>query len=222
MHKAEPRNAACRRCDALESFIPTRGPSPSVWGDAQPLSVSLVTIATIVAGCETATTSSVTTGPTPTKCQLALTPPSNIVADGGTGAIAVSAQPECAWTVATQANWISDLSPSSGQGNGKVEFRAAENTVPATREGEIVINENHVRVMQEAAPCRFTIDPERQTVTTDAVSASVTVSTLKHCTWTARSNAGWLTITPGATGDGDGTVALQIVDRTAALRAPER
>jgi len=178
----------------------------------------LATIAIIVAGCDSATTSSVTTGPTPTKCQLTVTPPSNIVADGGTGAVAVSAQPECAWTVATQANWISDLSRSSGQGNGKVEFRAAANPVPVTREGEIVINDSRVRVTQEAAPCRFTIDPDRQTVTNDAADVSVTVTTFNTCTWTARSNVSWITITGSDSGTGNGTVAFRVASNSGATR----
>ncbi len=92
------------------------------------------------------------------------------------------------------------------------------------REGEIVINEDHVRVMQEAAPCQFTIDPDRQTVTNDAENASVTVSTYNTCTWTARSNAGWLTITAGESGNGNGTVAFRVgfERRPHAHRNPDR
>src|SRR5262245_39916289 len=123
-----------------------------------PAFVPIVAVfALCAAACDSSTTSSVTTGPTPTKCQLTLAQPSNIVADGGAGTIAVTAQPECAWTVSSQPSWISDISPTSGQGTGNVAFRAAANNVPSMREGENVVNDNRVRVMQEAAPCRFTI-----------------------------------------------------------------
>jgi len=171
-----------------------------------------------VAACDSATTSSVTTGPTPTKCQLTLAQPSNIVAGGGSGTIAVTAQPECAWTVASQPSWISDVSPTSGQGNGSVAFRAAANPVPSMREGEIVVNENHVRVMQEAAPCRFAIAPDGQTVTASAGTANVAVTTLTGCTWTAKSNTAWITVTSGAQGNGNGSVALQIATNNGGTR----
>ncbi len=174
-------------------------------------------IAMIVAGCD-ASTSTVTTGPTPPKCQLALAAPSNIVADGGTGAVTVTAQPECAWTVTTPANWITELSPASGQGNGTVEFRAGANPAPAMREGEIVVNDNRVRVMQEAAPCRFTIAPENQTVSTSAGTASVTVATLAGCTWTARSNADWITIASPASGDGNATITFRVAANAGPVR----
>jgi hypothetical protein len=167
-------------------------------------------VALCVAACDSATTSSVTTGPTPTKCQLTLAQPSNVVAAGGTGTIAVTAQPECAWTVSAQPTWISDVSPTSGQGNGSVAFRAAPNPVPSMRQGEIVVNDNHVQVMQEAAPCTFAIAPNNQTVNSTAGAANVAVSTLNGCTWNAKSNASWITITSGAQGNGNGSVALSI------------
>src|SRR5262245_45115189 len=90
-------------------------------------------VAVCVADCASATTSSVSTGPTPTKCQLTLAQPANIVAGGGAGTIAVTAQPECAWTVSGQPSWIADVSPTSGQGNGSVAFRAMPNPVPSMR-----------------------------------------------------------------------------------------
>jgi hypothetical protein len=177
---------------------------------------ALIAIATSVAGCET--TSTVTTGPTPPKCQLTLAAPANIVADGGTGAITVTAQPECAWTVTTPANWISNLSPTSGQGNGEVEFLVAANPAPTIREGEIVVNDDRVRVMQEAALCRFTIAPGSQAVTADAGNASITVSAPTGCTWAARSDVPWITITSSASGDGDGTVAFRVAANTGGTR----
>ena len=175
-------------------------------------------VALCVAACDSATTSSVTTGPSPAKCQLTVAQPSNIVADGGTGAIAVTAQPECAWTVSGQPSWISDVSPTAGQGNGSVAFRAAPNPVPSMREGEIVVNDTHVRVMQEAAPCRFAITPNNQTVNSTPGTANVEVATLNGCTWSAKSNASWITITSGAQGNGNGSVVLSIAANSGGVR----
>ena len=170
----------------------------------------LAMVALCVAACDSATTSSVTTGPTPTKCQLTVGQPSNIVALGGTATLAVTAQPECAWTVSGQPTWISDVTPTSGQGNGNVGFRVAPNPVPSMREGEIVVNDNHVRVMQEAAPCVFAIAPDNQSVNASAGTANVAVTTLTGCTWTTKSNASWITITSGANGSGNGTATFSV------------
>lgn len=161
----------------------------------------------LAVGCSS--TSTVTTGPTDPKCQLTLAPPPNIVAEGGTVIVSITAQPECAWTVSTQANWISNLSPASGQGDGKVEFVAAPNPAPSMREDEIAINDDRLRVRQEAAPCRFTIDQERRTVSADAGTASIAVSTHEACRWTARSSAEWLTITSVGEGAGNGSIGYR-------------
>jgi hypothetical protein len=180
-----------------------------------PALVSIVAmLALCVAACSSSSTSSAGTGPTSPKCQITAAQPANILADGGTGTIAITAQPECEWTVSSQPSWISDVSPTSGQGNGNVAFRAAANPTPSTREGEIVVNDNHVRVIQEAAACPLTIAPDAQTVNSSSVTANVAVSTLNGCTWTATSNASWITITSGAQGNGNGSVALRIAANT--------
>jgi hypothetical protein len=99
-----------------------------------------------------------------------------------------------------------------------VEFVVAANEVPAIREAEIVINDNRVRVMQEAAPCRFGIDPERRTMAAGAANASIAVSTHEACKWTARSNAEWITIASGAEGAGNGAVAIRVTANSGGAR----
>lgn len=180
--------------------------------------VSLMAFIVLSFACSSSTTSEITTGPTAAKCQLTLAPPPNIVAAGGTGVVSVTAQPECAWTVSTQASWISNVSPQSGQGDGQVEFVAAANPVPAMREGEIVINDDRVRVSQEAAQCQYGIDPEGRTMASGAAEASIAVSTHEGCKWTARSTAEWITITAGVDGSGNGTVRYRVASNGGAAR----
>ena len=178
----------------------------------RPASVpTVVVIALCAVACDSASTSTVTTGPTPTKCGLTLGQPSNIVAGGGTGTIGVTAQPECAWEVESQPSWITDVSPTSGQGNGSVSFQAAPNAAPSTREGDIVVNGVAARIRQDAASCGYTISPVSQTVPSSSGTARVAVSALNGCPWTATSNASWITIQSGTDGDGNGAVTLDIV-----------
>ena len=46
----------------------------------------------------------------------------------------------------------------------------------------------------------------------------VKVSTTNACSWTASSNASWITVTSGATGSGDGSVAFSYAANIGALR----
>ena len=82
--------------------------------------------AVVASGCETSST--LTVSPNPVKCQVSRAAPSSMVdAGGGTGTVAVTTQPECAWDATTTVAWISGLSPASGQGTGNLEFRVAPN-----------------------------------------------------------------------------------------------
>ena len=77
-----------------------------------------------------------TTVPTQLKCQVALAASSSSIGpDGGMGTVTITTAPECPWDVSTAANWLSGLSPTSGQGTSTVEFRIAPNPLPSTREG---------------------------------------------------------------------------------------
>jgi hypothetical protein len=154
-------------------------------------------------GCQAA---SVTSGPTSAKCQLTLVAPGNIAPDGGTATITVTAPPECGWDVSTQASWISNLTPTSGQGTGTVEFLATANPVPSARQGEIVINQDKIPVSQDPAPCLFSITPTDLTVVATGGPGTVNVTTLTGCSWTAASDVPWITVTAGASGSGNGAV----------------
>ena len=200
-------------CDATMPLRPSSRPTdvPTASFRRQTCVLSIVTVVALaVAGCEGSTSVVTMTSPTPSKCQLTVASPAMIVADGGAGAFAVTAQPECAWSASAQASWITELSPASGQGTATVTFRATPNPVPSAREAEIIINEDHVRVSQEGAPCRLAIAPVEQTISGSGGTASVAVSVLTGCGWTARSNAPWITIASADAGNGNGSVSLRV------------
>ena len=167
--------------------------------------------------CGTSSTTAVM-APTLVKCQLSLTQPAQIAADGGIGTISITAAPECAWSVTMPTGWVSDPSPASGQGSGKVEFRTASNPIASTREAEIVVNDARVRVVQDAAPCRFAIAPDDQLLPAGATDATVAVST-NGCAWSAQSNAGWIAITSGATSSSSGVVSFRVVSNSGRTRS---
>ena len=173
------------------------------------LPVATLTAAAVAGGCESK--SEVTTVPTQLKCQVALAASSpSIGPDGGMGAVTITTAPECPWDVSTAANWLSGLSPTSGQGTSTVEFRVAPNPLPSVREGEIVVNDNRVRVSQQAAPCRFELRPSSFTIDARGGTREVAVSTLSGCSWTIATDANWISFATRVTGSGAETVRVTI------------
>ena len=163
----------------------------------------------VAGGC--GSTSDVASGPTQLKCQVALAAPSSSIGpDGGTGLITVTTSPECPWDVSTGATWLSGLSPTSGQGPGTVEFRAAPNPLPSVREGEIIVNENRLRVSQQAAACRLELLSDGLTIDAGGGTREVAVSAPSACSWTAATDASWISFTTPVTRSGDGSVGVSI------------
>ncbi|MBI1760580.1 MAG: BACON domain-containing protein [Acidobacteria bacterium] len=60
----------------------------------------------------------------------------------------------------------------------------------------------------------LTISPTTQSFTATGGSGSVAVTAQGGCTWTATSNAGFLTITAGSSGAGNGTVSFSVAPNT--------
>ena len=196
-----------------------------------------VILAMAVAGC--GSSSSITTSPSPAKCAVAVSGGSAVDSAGGTRAVTVTTQPECAWTAASQASWITELAPVSGQGNGEIRFRVGANPAATPRAGELVVNDTHTRIEQAAAPaptiagptptptpapspsptCVFAIAPVSYAAPSGGGRGpAVTITTGAGCAWTASSNAGWITIVGGASGSGTGTVTYAVAPVSGAAR----
>jgi Putative binding domain, N-terminal/Viral BACON domain len=172
------------------------------------LAVLVLGAAVISGACETSST--ITTTPDPVKCQVSLGTTPMVEAVGGTGTLAVTTQPECAWEASTSASWISGLSPASGQGTANLAFRVAPNEGTASREGTIVVNGQQARVSQRAV-CRYELAPPSQTIATSGGTSSVTITTSSDCPWTATTGASWITLTPPFTGSGSATLGFTVV-----------
>ncbi len=63
----------------------------------------------------------------------------SIAADGGSGSVTVTAPSGCAWTAASNANWITITSGAPGAGNGTVQYSVAANTSTSSRTGTLTI-----------------------------------------------------------------------------------
>lgn len=162
----------------------------------------------VAAAC--GSSSKTSTGPTPLKCQpSAALSTQSIGAGGGSGTLTVTTQQECAWSVTSEAAWITGLSPASGQGSAQVAFSVATNPEAAMRQGDLVLNDQRIRVRQEPAPCRFEILPKSRALDADADEWEVRVTAVTGCAWQAVSTAGWIRIKSGGSGNRDGVVIIE-------------
>lgn len=66
--------------------------------------------------------------------------------------------------------------------------------------------------------CGYSIDKFSSSFATAGGSASVSVTAPTGCSWTASSNASWISITAGASGSGNGPVSYQVAQNVAAAR----
>jgi hypothetical protein len=67
-------------------------------------------------------------------------------------------------------------------------------------------------------PCSYTASPTSNTLASGGGTGTVNVTSGTGCAWTATSNAGWITITGGASGSGNGPVTYSVAANTGAQR----
>jgi hypothetical protein len=122
----------------------------------------------------------------------------------------------CTWTATSNASWITVTGGASGNGNGTVSYMVAANTATTARMATVTIAGQTVSVTQSGA-CAFTLSSTAQNVGANGGAGSTTVAAMNGCTWTATSNASWIAVTAGRTGNGNGTVAYSVAAYTGSL-----
>ena len=101
-------------------------------------------------------------------------------------------------------------SGASGSGNGQVGFNVTANPTTSTRSGAITIGGRPFNVTQTGQSCTYSISPANTSVPASAATGNFNVTALAGCAWTAASSGGWITITSGATGSGNGPVGFSV------------
>ena len=135
----------------------------------------------------------------------------SVGAGGATGSVDVTAGAGCTWSaVSNNTGWLTVTSGASGNGNGTVGFSTTANPNGTPRNGSITIAGQTFSVTQAAAPCSHTLTPTSHSMAMGGGTGSTDVTAPAGCAWTAvSSNTGWLTVTGGASGNGDGTVGFR-------------
>src|SRR5271157_4784657 len=147
-------------------------------------------------------------------CWYQLTPTSQSM--GGafwSGAVAVTAPVGCPWTAVSSTTWITVTSGGSGSGNGMFYYNVATNPDTTVRSGAITVMGQAFSIQQFGSnpTCNYMIGVPWASAPAGGTPGTVSVSAESGCTWTAVSNnTSWLTVTSGATGSGNGTVAYNV------------
>jgi hypothetical protein len=140
----------------------------------------------------------------------------SVPGEGGTGSVGVTAGSACAWTAASNADWVTVTGGSRGTGNGTASFTAAANT-GAARSGTLTVA-GQAFTINQAESCTYSASPTQQTVASGGGTVNVTVNTSGSCRWTATSNVAWITVS-ASSGSGDGSVQLTVAANTGGARS---
>ncbi len=161
-------------------------------------------------------------GRAPVVCTYAVAPGSAAFGDrGGTGSFSVTAPAGCAWTATSRAAFVVVTGGARGEGNGTVSYRVAENDTPNSRTASIAVADQTFTVSQqrrEPTDCTYRVAPVTFSPCMGEGTQTTEVTTGPGCTWTATSDAGWLTITSGRSGSGSGRITFRYTSNYLAPR----
>ena len=153
-----------------------------------------------------------------TPCTYTFTPASqSFSASGGLGSFTVNTAATCTWSPVPSASWIT-IMPSGSKGTAKVNYAIASTTGGA-RSGAISVGGQQYAISQAAYVCSYAINVTGIGVGDSGGTQQVVVSAPAGCSWTATSNAPWITIASGASGSGNGAVTLAIASNGGSQRS---
>jgi hypothetical protein len=111
-------------------------------------------------------------------------------------------------------------SGDSGTGNGSVGLAVATNTSQSDRTGTVVIASTTFTIEQAGAQaCNYTIKPTYYNAGRGPDDVRIEVRAPGGCPWSATSGTGWVSVTEGATGIGNGNVRLLVQANPGGARA---
>jgi len=145
-------------------------------------------------------------------CTYSVTPASlSFSAFGESYMVNVTTPTGCSWSASTGTSWVSVGSGTTGSGTVMVTASAnsgGSRTGTATVAGQAVTLSQSGTVAPAATPCSYTLSATSVTVPAGGGAAQVLVTTTAGCSWSARSNTGWLKAAGG--GSNSGSVTLQV------------
>lgn len=152
-------------------------------------------------------------------CTSSISPSSvNIQPSGARGSVSVTAFPDCAWTAASNVDWITVIEGSAGEGNGVVHYTVDTN-LGGERTGTISVGNQILTVTQSPVSCTYTLNPTELTIPPNGGNYSLNITTQPGCAWNANYFSGSLrpislTFTSPTSGIGSGRLDFTIAPNT--------
>ena len=148
-------------------------------------------------------------------CEYSVSPSSQpFLESGGTGGATVSTTSSCSWSATSGESWITITGGSSGSGNGSVSYTVSSNPSTQSRSGTITVEGEVLTITQDGIPCTYALSSGNASFGFAGGfaggSSSVGMTSLAGCNWTATSSQSWVTITAGASGNGNGTISYTV------------
>jgi hypothetical protein len=138
---------------------------------------------------------------------LIVVPETWTAAQGGDEtSIAVTAN--VAWTVSSDAGWLTFV-PGAGTNNGSIILIAAANNTTTQRVGTITVTDGTIEatvVVTQPGTARNLVVNALTASVGAAANSDTTVGVTSNIAWTATTNQAWLSVTPSGTGDGTLTI----------------
>jgi len=120
---------------------------------------------------------------------------------GANGSIAVTATPDLPWRVASQANWLTIASGSTGSGNGNIAYAVQPNSTLAERRGTITVTPEvgSAQVQTVTQPAAVAeISSSSYVFEAAGDSCTVTVTVDANVEWTVENSTSWIFVDGGA------------------------
>jgi photosystem II stability/assembly factor-like uncharacterized protein len=133
--------------------------------------------------------------------------------DASISITSLSSGQTCGWVAQTDAPWISFASPTSGESDGTVRFRVADNEGGA-RTATILVAGKSITVTQAPAPCFSSLVPGQMKVAPDGGMNQVGVHTGPHCAWAAATDVPWIQFSGASSGVGPGPLSFNVLQNT--------
>lgn len=143
------------------------------------------------------------------QCTYSVTQSSFSAPAAGTSVVAplsltVTTQSGCTSAAASQADWISIVN-AAGTGSRSISFSVTGNPGVVPRTGQWTVGDKTIAVTQ-AADCSYTLTPSTSSIPAARTPGSFMINaSANRCAWTAVPQDGWLTVSLGGAGTGDGT-----------------
>jgi len=145
----------------------------------------------------------------PPQCTYSLSATSaSFGAGGGTGSVNVTAPAGCGWSANSNSGFVQISAGASGSGNGTVSYTVGANSGSSGLSGTLTIAGQTFAITVAGVNCIYSLSSTSVSFAYTGGPGSVNVTAPVGCAWSAVSNAGWVSVTSGASGTGNGTVSF--------------